>query len=144
MYAPNFEPENGMGYKTIHNLEIQQHRRDTPIPNWIKDRLDVLRNIGAIEKVGRKYILSRQFYRFVGKKGVYTRKRGLDRETNKALLLRHIRDNRVVGSRLGELKEVLPALSHNQLQKLLAEMKREGSIYVVGRTRAALWYPGTD
>lgn len=32
IYAPNFEPKNGMGYKTIHNLEIQQCRRDTPIP----------------------------------------------------------------------------------------------------------------
>lgn len=129
---------------TTDLLVLDAVHRDRPIPNWIEDRLEVLRNIGAIEKIGRKYILSRQFYRFVGKKGVYTRKRGLDHETNKALLLRHIRDNRVAGSRLSELKEVLPALSHNQLQKLLAEMKREGSIYVVGRTRAALWYPGTD
>ena len=26
MYAPNFEPKNGMRYKTIHNLDIQQCR----------------------------------------------------------------------------------------------------------------------
>ena len=32
IYAPNFEPENGLTYKTIHNLEIQQHRRAMPIP----------------------------------------------------------------------------------------------------------------
>jgi len=30
--APNFEPENGMEYKTVHNLEIQQHRRIMHIP----------------------------------------------------------------------------------------------------------------
>ena len=30
--APNFEPRNGMIYKTIHNLEIQQHRRIMHIP----------------------------------------------------------------------------------------------------------------
>jgi len=30
--APNFEPANGMNYKTIHNLEIQQHRRIMNIP----------------------------------------------------------------------------------------------------------------
>jgi hypothetical protein len=32
IYAPNFEPENGLIYKTIHNLEIQHHRLVTPIP----------------------------------------------------------------------------------------------------------------
>ena len=43
-----------------------------------------------------------------------------------------------------ELGDVLPALSHDQVQKLLAEMKREQSIYVKGRTRAARWYPSPN
>ena len=30
------------------------------------------------------------FYKMVNEKGDYTRKKGLDRETNKALLLKHI------------------------------------------------------
>jgi len=125
-------------------MVIDAVHREQAIPDWAKDRMPVLRKLGVIEKVGRKNILSRKFYEFVGKKGVYTRKRGLDRETNKTLLLKHIRDNKNSGSQLRELKEVLPNLSHNQVQKLLAEMRREGSIYVVGRTRAALWYPKTD
>lgn len=37
--------------------------------------------------------------------------------------------------------DVLPNLSRNQVQNLLKEMKRDGSIFPVGKTRAALWYP---
>ena len=48
------------------------------------------------------------------------------------------------GSRLKELRDVLPTLSHDQVQKLIGEMKREGTIHVVGRTRGALWYPGPE
>ena len=70
-----------------------------------------------IEKVGRKLILSRKFYAFADRKGVYTRKRGLDRETNKHLLLKHIGDNQKTGSRLKELMDVLPTLSRNQVHK---------------------------
>ena len=83
----------------------------------------------------------RKFYEFVNRKGVYTRKRGLDRETNKQLLLKHIKENRDSGSRLKELMQVLPALSNDQVKKLIAELKKEGKIYKIGATRAALWYP---
>lgn len=115
--------------------------RDQKLPKWAQDRCPALCKSGVIERVARKYILSKQFYEFVEKKGVYTRKRGLDRETNKQLLLKHISDNRKNGSRLSELREVLPSLSRDQLQKLLAEMKRQHMITVIGRTSAARWYP---
>ena len=101
---------------------------------------------GVIEKVGRgrgvRYVLARQFYAFLGQKGVYTRTRGLDRETNKMLLLKHIKDNQKEGSRLQELKQVLPALSRGQMRGLLKELQKEGRIHYVGTTRAALWFLG--
>ena len=65
----------------------------------------------------------------------------MDRETNKQLLLKHIRDNAKKGSKFGELREVLPSLSRDQLQKLLVEMKKQSMITVVGTTRAARWHP---
>ncbi|MDX9907260.1 MAG: hypothetical protein RBS55_11780 [Bacteroidales bacterium] len=77
-------------------------------------------------------------------KGTYTRKKGLDRETNKALPLKHIKENRKNGSRLKELMQVLPALSTDQIKKLVAELKKEGRIYKIGVTRAALWYPNNE
>jgi hypothetical protein len=32
MHAPNFTPDDGQGYRAIHNLEIQKVRRARPIP----------------------------------------------------------------------------------------------------------------
>jgi ATP-dependent DNA helicase RecG len=80
----------------------------------------------------------------VNKKGAYTRKKGLDRETNKALLLKHIKENSDSGSRLKEIMQVLPALTNDQVKKLVAELKKEEKIYKIGATRAALWYPGRE
>lgn len=132
-----------VSFNTTDLLVLDFINREQSIPDWGRDRLPVLRKLGVIEKLGRKHILSRRFYSFVGKKGIYTRKRGLDRETNKALLLKHIINNKQVGSRLQELMDVLPSLSRRQVQNLLGEMKREGSISLTGQTRAARWYPGT-
>jgi ATP-dependent DNA helicase RecG len=115
--------------------------RAKKLPDWSKSRLQKLRKAGVIELVGRKNILSRHYYEFIDKKGVYTRKKGLDRDTNKQLLLKHIQDNKKHGSRLQELKDVLPSLSHDQVQTLLKELKRDDIIFSTGKTRAALWYP---
>ena len=101
--------------------------------------------MGVVERFGRgrgvKYVLSRRYYTMAGEKGTYTRNKGLDRETNKALLLKHIRGNRQTGSRLKEFRQVLPALSMSQVQKLITELKKEGRIYKTGTTKATLWYP---
>ncbi|MFN9455757.1 MAG: ATP-binding protein [Acidobacteriota bacterium] len=105
--------------------------------------LNRLVDSGVIEKSGRgrgvKFVLSRNFYNFLGKTGAYTRKRGLDRETNKALLLKHIVDTGNEGCALGELEEVLPAHSTSQVQKLLQELKADGKVTVSGLRRAGRW-----
>ena len=113
------------------------------IPEGLRSRLLVLAEQGIVEHTGHgRYILSRRFYGFLGKKGIYTRKRGLDRETNKALLLKHVRDNQKEGSQLQELLQVLPTLSRPQVQTLLRELKSAGLVHHTERTRAARWYPG--
>lgn len=120
--------------------------REQPIPTAILLRVKALLEEGVVESLGRgksaRYILSRQYYVLAGKEGVYTRKRGLDRETNKELLFKHIRDSASSGSRLETLRQVVPSLSRGQVQTLLREMAAEGRIRKVGATRAALWYPG--
>jgi len=93
-----------VSFTTEDLLVLDLLRREQSIPEKLKSRLLGLRERGVIETVGRgrgiRNILSRRFYNFLGEKGVYTRKRGLDRETNKALLLRHIQDNKRTGSPL--------------------------------------------
>ena len=127
-------------------LVVDLVHREQPVPDDLKPRIGHLLDLGIIERVGRgrgvRLLLSRQFYRHIGQAGVYTRRRGLDRETNKELLLRHIQDNRKQGSQLRELVQVLPALSYVQVQKLLQELRIKGQIHKVGNTSAARWYPG--
>jgi ATP-dependent DNA helicase RecG len=61
-----------------------------PIPDDLRQSLKRLQEPGIVESVGRgrgvRYILSRRFYAALSKKGVYTRRKELDRETNKQLL----------------------------------------------------------
>ena len=119
--------------------------REAPIPDSLKPRLGVLVAEGALERVGRargtRYLLSERYYRLSGRRGEYTRRRGLDRETNKALLMKHVKDNLREGSPLRDLCTVLPTLSQAQVQTLLRELKTDKQIYVLGRTKAGRWFP---
>lgn len=135
-------------FTTEDLLAVDLIHREQPISEKPKSRLPNLIEKGIVESVGRgkgtRYILSRKFYRFLGKTGVYTRQRGLDRDTNKELLFKHIYENRKEGSRLMELTQVLPAISRGQVQRLLREMESARKIHHTGKTNAARWYPNPD
>jgi ATP-dependent DNA helicase RecG len=126
-------------------LVLDLVHREQPLPSYLDARLQYLVEQSVIEKVGRgrgvRHILSRRFYKFLGKAGIYTRRRGLDRETNKALLMKHIQLSADNGAALSELQEVLPGLNRNQVQNLIRELKREGQIEIRGTTKAARWFP---
>ncbi len=135
----------GSGLFTTQDLlVIDNVFRDEPVSDCFRENLLRLVDSGVIEQISRgrgsRYVLSRQFYEFIGKRGIYTRKRGLDRETNKALLLKHISDNDKDGTRFKEFTQVLPSLSENQIKSLLRELKGEGQVYSTGKTRAGLWH----
>jgi len=102
--------------------------------------------LGVIEVKGRgrgvRYLLSERFYSFTEARGSYTRRKGLDHETNKALLLDHIERNKVEGSPLRDLHDVLPAQSRKQVQHLLTELRREDKAHARGKTRSSRWFPG--
>jgi len=72
---------------------------------------------------------------------MYTRKKGLDKETNKELLFKHLRDNAKNGSKFSELQQVTPFLSRSQVQKLLIELKSENKVRIEGKTRSSIWFP---
>ena len=107
----------------------------------LRARTKKLVDIGIIEHSGRnKYVLARSLYEATGKSGVHTRLVGLDRDTNKELILKHIRKNGGKGTPLKELQQVLPGHSRNQLQVLIRELRKGGRIYVEGKTNAARWF----
>ena len=137
--------EGMASFTTKDFLLLHFIHQEKSIPQEFTDGIRRLLDLGVIVRAGKgKYVLSKRFYAMAGKKGVYTRKKGLDRDTNKALLLKHIRGNKKSGTRLDELLQVLPALTYNQVQTLMRELKNEGVVHVVGKTRGALWYPGSE
>ena len=144
-YLEKIGKETLQSFTTSDFLILDLVHKEEPIPTQFQRHLNRLAELGVIEKFGRgrgvRYNLSRKFYVFSGQKGIYTRKRGLDRDTNKALLMKHISDNAQFGSKLNDLREVLPFLSRGQVQWLLNELKSEEKIIFKGKTRAALWFP---
>jgi ATP-dependent DNA helicase RecG len=128
-------------------LVLDLVRREQEVPDRLARRLGPLLDHGLLERLGRgrgaRYLLSRRFYRAIGRAGAYTRRRGLDRETNKALLVKHVESAGAAGAALAELQQVLPGLSRGQVQGLLRELRDGGRIRVEGRRRWARWFAGT-
>lgn len=131
-------------FRTDDLVVIDAVHRGIAVPSTVSGRVAPLIDLGIIERVSRKrLVLSKKFYSFVGKRAEYTRKKGLSRSTNRALLKQHIESNAgTEGCPLKELMEVLPALSRNQIQVLLREMKDAGEVHAVGLKRAGRWFPG--
>ena len=119
------------------------HREQT-IPPALRQRVRRLAALGIIETVGRgrgtRYLLARRFYTTVGKRGTYTRRKGLDREQNKALLLKHLEDAYPDGCALAEFQQVVPAIGRRAIQRLMGELREQDLIRLEGKTRAARWY----
>lgn len=104
-------------------------------------RVGIQDNSGASTKWRRlEYVLARSLYAATGKTGVHTRHVGLDKDTNKALLLKHIRQNNDVGTPFKELQQVLPGLTRGQIQRLMQELKDSHQVYPQGKTSAARWF----
>jgi len=118
-------------------------RQEKRVPRHFEERLNPLRESGAIELVSRgrgaRYMLSKKFYEFSGRRAAYTRARGLDRETNKELILRHLRNH----SRgiITEFEQVLPSLTRNQIHALLKDLKMERKIRHSGSKKLGFWEP---
>jgi ATP-dependent DNA helicase RecG len=133
-------------FSTSDFLVVDRVYEGGEIPERLTNSLHRLLDSGIVERSNQnkaaRYVLSRRFYHAVGEHGVYTRKKGLDRETNKALLLKHIQESAGLGSRLEVLRQVLPALDPKTVQNLLSDLAKDGQIHVVGRTKAGRWFPG--
>ena len=126
-------------------LVIDALFHERPLSNHLRLRAKHLVDIGIIEKAGRnRYVLARSLYQATGKPGIHTRLVGLDQETNKELILKHLRNNGVNGTPLKELHHVLPSHSRGQIQFLLRALREEGRIYTEGRTSAAKWFIKVD
>ncbi|HRM00736.1 MAG TPA: ATP-binding protein [Acidovorax sp.] len=130
-------------FSTMDYLALECLEQGKPLPIALKERLPGLVAAGAAEAIGRgkgtRYILSEALYASLGAKGTYTRQRGLDRETNKTLLLTHLVKQGGQGAPLAELRQVLPALPESAVRDLLRELRDEGKLALQGQRRWARW-----
>ena len=142
-YLERLTEETTRFFSTYDLLALHCLYREQTLPEHLKARLPGLIAAGAVESVGRgkgtRYLLSQRLYAALGAKGVYTRKKGLDRETNKALLLQHLREQGEAGSPLFELRQVLPSESESGVQRFLEELRNEAKVILRGRKRWARW-----
>ncbi len=134
----SFSTDDFLLLDAVHNERV--------LTDHLRRHIPALVEHGVIETKGRgrgaRYILSERFYKFAGRPGTYTRRKGLDKETNKLLLLGHIERNKSDGSPLRDLQDVIPSESKHAIQYLLREMRKAGGIHPIGKTRGARWYPG--
>ena len=132
-------------FSTHDFLALDALQRDQPLAPALLERLPGLIDAGAVESQGRgkgvRYFLSRELFAAIGTPGAYTRRKGLDHETNKALLMRHLWDNAESGAPKSELTQVLPSLSGRSISRLMDELRREGYAEIRGERRGARWFP---
>ena len=98
------------------------------VPEFFQPNLLRLLEEGLVERENKgrgRYLLSRRFYASVKQSGVYTRRKSLDRDTNKELLVKHIQESGNAGARMEEFMQVLPAHKRSQIQVLLRELVTE-------------------
>ena len=142
-FLESLNAETVRTFSTYDLLALDRLSRDEPLSEDLRSRLPDLVAAGAVESVGRgrgmRYLLSRRLYEALGAKGVYTRRRGLDRATNKALLLRHLLDQGDGGAPISELRQVLPSESELGVRRLLDELRQEGHVVLHGQRRWARW-----
>lgn len=138
---------NRIGAATLESFTTQDFlvlnclAHDLVIPKDLRENQKRLADLGLLEKVEHgTYILARKYYSYSGKAGVYTRKKGLDQDAKKALLLKHIAEAGTNGAPIKELLQVLPELSRGQVKTLLNHLKDEGKIDLVGEKRGSRWF----
>ncbi len=135
-------------FQTLDFLALDSLAHGRHLTSEMKTRLPDLIEAGAVESQGRgngqRFFLSRELYAEMGLPGAYTRQKGLDHETNKALLERHLKERAKKGAPLFELCQVLPALSPKSIQRLLTELRDERRVCLIGKTRNARWHSGNQ
>ena len=131
-------------FQTLDFLTLDALAHERKLTLEMKARLPDLIEAGAVESQGRgkgqRNFLSRTLYEAMGKPGVHTRQQGLDYETNKELLLKHLRSCGQAGARMSEFEQVLPAQSRRNIQRMLNELKSEKKAMLKASGRTSRWH----
>ena len=135
-------------YDTAHLLVLDSVRREVPVPEALKPLVDRLVADGLLERISRgrgaRLILSRTFSHAIGESAAYTRRRGLDQDECKLLLLKHLERKGENEAPLTELAQVLPSKTKRQIQHLLGLLADEKKVLPPKRGPGAAWKSKTS
>lgn len=135
--------ENLQSFSTGDFLILDCLQNERPVPLTLRPLVKRLVDLGVVEMIGRgrgtRYILSAALYTAMGQPAAYTRQKGLDRSTNKELLVRHLEYRFPAGCALEELEQVLPHVARRTIQTYLQELYQDRRIALVRRGRASQW-----
>ncbi|ACL63742.1 putative transcriptional regulator [Anaeromyxobacter dehalogenans 2CP-1] len=132
--------ETLVSFSTTDLVVLDIVHRGEEVPKNLASRVPQLVEKGVLERYGRgrkKLMLSRRFYAFVGRKGEYTRRRGLDKPHSKMLLLQHLEQFET--ATIQEFEQALPGHVRHAIHRLLRELKREGKVVMLGSKRGSRW-----
>ncbi|MFN9407695.1 MAG: ATP-binding protein [Akkermansiaceae bacterium] len=138
--------ENALShFQTLDFLTLDALAHDRDLTEDMKSRITNLIEAGAVESKGsgkgRKHFLSRELYAEMGTPGIHTRQQGLDYETNKALIVKHLASCGADGAKMAELEQVLPAQSRASILRMLQDLRDNDScVVLLGRTSAQRWF----
>jgi len=122
-------------------LLLDELRQGIPPLERFQENLRRLIEDGIIEVFSRgkgtKYILTKKYYSFVGQKGIYTRRRGLENVEKKELILKHLRNHQK--GNMEEFQQIFPTLTRYQIHTLLKSLKVKGLIKHTGALKTGYW-----
>lgn len=129
-------------YRITHNLNKILNDEELRTLYSLKDspqkclsaKIRKLLDTGIVEKTSRgKYMLSRKYYDYIDKKAEYTRRKGLDKQTNKELIIKHLEYHKK--GYISEFMEVLKDIPKPTINRYLNELKRDKKIDIVGNPK---------
>ena len=125
------EKNKELSYKEL--LVLMDIKNGEKVPS--SQITDNLHRLELIERVGtRKYILSKKYYSEAGKRGEYTRRKGLDKPRNKELILQHLKNHPK-----GYMEDFIEIFSGDipktTINGWLAELKKEERIQFIGNAQ---------
>jgi len=126
------------------DLVILERIKDRNTKDLVQKNIQKFIDVGIVVKSGSgrgiKYLLAKQYYKDHDRLGEYTKLVGLGRTKTKAIILQHIEENGKGTSK--EFRQAFNELTSKDLDNLLQEMRREGSVKFIGKLRNGYWALG--
>ena len=144
-FAEKVSKEKGQFFSTHDWLVFAQVARDGKVAKVLRPHVPKLVELGLVERVGgSRLILAKRYCEHTGDAASYTRKRGLDREHNLALLEKHLHDHADRGCKLEELSQVVPRVPETTIRSLMATLRKRKKAHLQGEKRGGKWFPGPE